>query len=103
MNTETEIIKPKGGQPAWKNRKRVIFWSLYFCAFCIMYIMIFGDDTRINETIVLGCFGLAMSVIGVYVAGASWSDISLEKIKNERMSNAIEEPTVIQLTEEDGR
>lgn len=77
MSTQYEIPKP-----SWKNRRRVIFLSLIFCAFCVSYIMFQGNDTRINETIVLGCFGLAGSIIGVYVAGSSWEDISIEKIKS---------------------
>ena len=77
----SEIIKPSEGRPSWRNRRRVIFLTLFFCAFCILYIMMFGEDTRINETIVLGCFGLAFSTIGFYVAGAAWTDVSIEKIK----------------------
>lgn len=76
-----EIIKPPQGRPSWKNRRRVIFLTLFFCAFCIMYIMMFGGDTRVNETIVLGAFGLAFTTIGFYVAGAAWTDVSIEKIK----------------------
>lgn len=72
----------ESGKPSWKVRRRIILSTLVFCAFAVLYIMFQGNDTRINETIVLGCFGLAGSVIGFYVAGASWEDISLEKIKS---------------------
>lgn len=77
-----EIIKPKGGRPSWKNRRRVIFSTLIFCAFCIFFLLVWGDDSRVNETIALGAFSLAGSVIGFYVAGAAWTDVNIEKIKN---------------------
>ena len=76
-----EIVKPTEGRPSWKNRRRVIFGTLFFCAFCISFIMFKGDDTRVYETIVLGCFGMATSIIGFYVAGAAWTDVSIEKMK----------------------
>lgn len=61
-------------KPSWKNRRRVIFSSLLFCGFCITYVMIFGTDTRVNESIILGSFALVASIIGSYVFGAVWSD-----------------------------
>lgn len=67
--------------PSWRYRRRIIFSTLSFCAACILYIMITGADTRVNETIVLGCFALAGSVIGVYVGGATWEDIKLENLR----------------------
>lgn len=86
INQETtlegsRIMKPKQGRPSWRNRRRVIFLTLFFCAFCIIFIMIKGQDTRVNETIVLGAFGLAFTTIGFYVAGAAWTDVNIEKIK----------------------
>ena len=96
-----EIMKPLEGRPSWKNRRRVIFLTLGFCAFCIAYIMIFGVDSRVNETIVLGAFGLMFTTIGFYVAGAAWTDVSIEKIKvsDKRVSTQISntrEPTIIE-------
>ncbi len=76
------IMKGAGGRPSWKNRRKIIFASLLFCAFCIMFIMFQGNDTRVNESIVLGSFMLAGSVIGTYVFGATWQDLSIEKIKS---------------------
>lgn len=96
-----QVMKPQEGRPSWKNRRRVILATLYFCAFCILYIMISGADTRVNETIILGCFGLSASVIGFYVAGAAWTDVSIEKIKvtggkgNTGSMNSPREPRII--------
>lgn len=76
------IMKPQAGRPSWKNRRKVVFATLLFCAFCIMFIMFQGNDTQVNQTIILGSFALAGSVIGAYVFGAAWTDISIEKIKS---------------------
>lgn len=75
---QNELI-PDGGysrnvQGTWTIRRRIIFSSLIFCAFCIAYILFFGDDTRLNESIILGAFGLAGTVIGAYCFGAVWDD-----------------------------
>lgn len=60
--------------PSWKNRRRVIFSSLILCAFLVIYVMIFGEDTRVNESIVLGSFALASAIISAYVFGSVWQD-----------------------------
>jgi hypothetical protein len=70
----------EGRRPPWNNRRKVIFATLLFCAFCVSYIMFDGTDSRIYETIVVGCFTLAGAVIGTYVAGAAWTDVSIEKV-----------------------
>ena len=65
----------KGGyKPVWKNRRRVIFLALLFCAALIGYLAVEGTDTRLNETIAVGAFFLAGAVIGSYVFGAAWDD-----------------------------
>ena len=77
-----QILKPIKGRPSWKNRRIIIIGSLLFCAFCVAYIMFQGNDTRVNETIALGCFYLAGAIIGSYVFGAAWQDVAIEKIKS---------------------
>ena len=64
-------------KPIWKNRRRVIFGSLIFCAGMVAYLAAMGDDSRLNETIVMGSFILAGLVIGSYVFGAAWDDKNL--------------------------
>lgn len=81
-----QIMKPPGGHPSWKNRKRVIFVTIFFCMFCIGYIMLTGQDLAISANIIISAFGLLGSVIGFYVAGASWTDINLEKINAQRQA-----------------
>ncbi len=59
---------------AWTHRRRIIYGTLVFCAFCISYLLFRGSDTRLNETIVSSAFLLAGGVIGSYVFGAVWDD-----------------------------
>ena len=63
-----------GDKPVWHMRRRIIITSLILCAFVIIYITIWGEDTRLNETIILGAFGLTASVIGAYCFSAVWDD-----------------------------
>lgn len=64
-------------RPIWKNRRRVIFLSLLFCASMVTYLVIAGEDTSLNETVVTGSFLLAAGVIGSYVFGSTWDDANL--------------------------
>lgn len=61
-------------KPSWKNRRRVVFGTLAYCAVLVAYIVISGNDTRLNETAVTGLLVLAGSVVGSYVFGAVWND-----------------------------
>lgn len=62
------------GKPPWHLRRKIILTTLVFCAACIAYIMIWGGDTRVNETIILGSFATGSAVIGSYVFAATWGD-----------------------------
>lgn len=68
------VVRP---EPGWKHRRRIIYGTLLFCAFCVLYIVIWGSDTRINETIITSSFMLGGTVIGMYVFGATYQDLSL--------------------------
>lgn len=72
MNTENTT--EKSTKPPWKIRRRIINITLFFCAFCILYILFKGDDNKVNETIVTMSFFTGSAVIGSYVFGAVWED-----------------------------
>ena len=78
-------------QPSWTFRRRVITMALLFCAGTVIYIMLKGEDTRIFETIVLGSYGLAVSVIGSAIFGAIWDDKNI-KYKNVAPARARAQP-----------
>lgn len=88
-----ETIKPPLRQdynleqkPSWKNRRRVIFWSLILCAVCWFWILgspIWGIviAEKIAETALTMSAFLAGSVIGGYVFGATWQDVGMASAK----------------------
>lgn len=79
MSTRTKITRPP-----WKVRRRIVNLTLLFCAACVLWIMVRGDDRGVNEVIVVSAFGLAFSVIGSYIFGAVWDDKNvMEKLGKE--------------------
>lgn len=72
------VARNYGG--AWAHRRRIIYGTLVFCAFCIIYLLFYGSDTRLNETIVNSAFLLAGGVIGSYVFGAVWDDKNIASV-----------------------
>jgi DMSO reductase anchor subunit len=60
----------------WKVRRRIIIATLLFCAIVIFYCVHKGGDSRVLETAVSSAFLLAGMVIGSYVFGAVWQDVS---------------------------
>lgn len=78
MNNDPEF------RPKWENRQAIIFSTLIFCAVVVLYVMINGEDTRLNETITIGAFALAGGVIGSYVFGAVWEDRATIQTRSRR-------------------
>jgi hypothetical protein len=70
MNVDNEF------RPKWENRRRTIFATLLFCAALIVFITGWGADTKLNETIIQFAFITAGGVIGAYVFGAAWEDVT---------------------------
>lgn len=59
---------------SWKIRRRIINATLVFCASGIVYLLAYGEDTRLNETVASGLLLLAGSTVGSYLFGATWDD-----------------------------
>lgn len=66
-------------KPSWTVRRRIIIATLLFCGFVVGYITIWGDARPVLDTVVIGAFGLALSVIGSYIFGAVWDDRNVMK------------------------
>lgn len=75
----------------WKVRKRVVIATLIFCAWVVGHLVLYGTDTRLNETIAMCAFALAGSTIGAFLFGQSWSDINMEKISSWNKSKGLED------------
>lgn len=63
-------------QPSWARRRRVIYLTILFCAGVISYLTGWGKDTRLAETIAQFAWITAGGVIGSYVFGAAWEDVT---------------------------
>lgn len=61
----------------WRKRRTVIYLTLVFCAFSITYLMIYGVDNELNNTIANGLIFLASSVVIAYVGGSAYEDTKL--------------------------
>ena len=61
-------------KPSWRIRRRIVNLTLLFCASGVTYLMFYGDDTRLHESIAIGLLGLAGATIGSYIFGATWGD-----------------------------
>lgn len=66
-------------QPSWKLRRRAVFSSLVFGFIIIAYITFFGESNSLNETLVLGAYGLVGAVVAAYIGGAAYEDVRLWK------------------------
>lgn len=63
----------------WRYRRLVVFATILFSMAHLTYLLVYGQDTRLNDTMAFGHFGLLASTIGFYVAGATWHDTTLMK------------------------
>ena len=65
---------PTPQKPSWKNRRRAVFGTMFFCASVILYLLLFGEDTALNESIANHMSVLAGMVVIGYIAGGVWGD-----------------------------
>jgi len=68
----------------WRNRRRIIYSSLYFCMFVWIYVLlapIFDIELikEIANTALTMTAIFAGSIIGSYVFGATWETINIKK------------------------
>lgn len=80
MTTVDDGRKHPAGRGNWSVRRRFMFIVSLFCAYCITYVMLKGQDSRVNETIVTWAFLCLGAIVGSYVFGAAWQDINFKKI-----------------------
>lgn len=69
---------------SWKIRRRVVNCTLVFCAGIILYLVFYGKDTELNQTIANGLIFLSGSTIGAYLFGATWDQKHKREINSRR-------------------
>lgn len=70
---------PRNAKATWRIRRRIINTTLALCALEIFYLTLWGEDTKLAETLATGTFLLAGSVIGSYVFGAAYEDVKFRQ------------------------
>ena len=60
----------------WRNRRRMLWLTTIFCMLTISYILYTGASTSVADTAVTMAFFTIMSMVGSYVFGAAWQDIT---------------------------
>ena len=69
-------------RPVWKNRQKVIFGTLIFCGVIILYLVFLGEaESRLQETIAMGCFILGGATGAAYIGWATYEDVARIKIR----------------------
>ena len=72
-------IPERTSEDRWVRRRFVIYVTLLFCGFVIIWLIFNGEDTRLNDTIANGVILLASSVIIAYVGGSAYEDTRMRK------------------------
>ncbi len=63
----------------WKIRRRIVNFTLLFCAICIGKIVFWGgDDPATDQAALYALCTLAGGTIGSYVFGATWHDNNMK-------------------------
>jgi hypothetical protein len=68
-------------QSSWKIRRRFMFGISAFCCWVIAYILVKQVATGPADTAMTMAFLTLISIVGSYVFGATWEDISTMKTK----------------------
>lgn len=69
-------LDPQTYETSWKLRRRAVFGTLAFCGAGIVYLLLRGEDTRLNETIANGLMLVGGSVVLGYCGFAAMDDRS---------------------------
>ena len=72
------------GQSSWKIRRRFMFAISLFCCAVVGYVLYRGLDTKPADTAMTMAFLTLISILGSYVFGATWEDISALKFKDKK-------------------
>ena len=67
---------PDGNNYSWKRRRRYMCAVTAFTMGVIVWILWSGRDTRVAETAMTMSWLCLIGIVGAYVFGAAWQDIS---------------------------
>ncbi len=64
---------------SWRIRRAFMLAVAALCAWVIVYCLVNRLDTRVAETAVMAAFLTLGTIVGAYVFGAAWEDISFDR------------------------
>ena len=65
---------------SWTKRRRFMYAVAVFCMGVISYILLKDLTSSVAETAVVFAFGTLFGILGSYVFGATWQDITHMKV-----------------------
>lgn len=68
-------------QSSWAIRRRFMFAVVGFCMLTVGYCLFRNLDTRVAEAAVTFAFITIAAIVGSYVFGAAWEDISKVRLE----------------------
>lgn len=63
-------------KPSWFHRRIVVYASLIFFGALVAYIVLMDKQSGTSEAIALASIAAMASIIGSYVFGAAWQDVT---------------------------
>ncbi len=72
------------GSSSWKVRRRMMFLVVFFCMWVIGYVLVKDRTSGPADTALTMAFLTIISIVGSYVFGATWEDLSLSKLKGKQ-------------------
>lgn len=89
--SEHQKLSGVDSRASWKIRRRIVNATLLFCAGIVLYLVFYGKDTELNQTIANGLIFLAGSTIGAYLFGATWDQKHKREVNSRRPRNFADE------------
>ena len=71
---------PNPEKPSWKLRRAAVFSLLLLSFTCIVYLMLWGEDTALHRQISLSAWAVAFLTVLAYSGLAVLEDIKLASI-----------------------
>jgi hypothetical protein len=81
--SEPDKSRNPGGS-SWKMRRRMMFAVVFFCMWVIGYVIVKDRTSGPADTALTMAFLTLISIVGSYVFGATWEDLSLNKFKSKQ-------------------
>lgn len=78
---DNEILRNPTQKSSWMVRRRFMFIVSAFCMATVTYVLYHDLSSGPADTAVTMSFITLLGIVGSYVFGATWEDVSIAKIK----------------------